>query len=388
MPNQTSNIELSNSVLRQIRYDSETIKNDSMGKLKSILRDEGSDIRKYDPFVLAISAEKWGKQLPNGNRFDASSSLALYELSTFIDQRIIEQVVEKSYLRSNFRNFPSERIFNEFTGIPATDTNYMPIQLQSTGFETTTGNKSSKIKQYTNPSEIKFIKAAISPLRRDVLTFKEGFELSIEDIELAAARQLPLQDSLFKRVSRNLMMQEQEHAFDYNPPGAIAETKGLLFNNKISSLIKWESGGVLNPLTKGNDIVNEFVRIKGEILKATTSVYDAEQMPLCVLVSNQVENAFTRTYSDLNGTSILPLLTELGFRIKGIPKMESNNTFFYYNDPENIELSTSRLVEAQPQFYNGMTTSWMFPFRTITAGVTVKRYDSIYAVNGIVTPVP
>lgn len=372
-------------LLNQLRKDSSDAKTPDLKKLNSILSSETDERRKYDSFVLGASDYFWGKLLPNGKKFDASSSLALYELSLSIDQRIITQTVEQSYLRANFKNFAGERIFDEYTGINPTDTVYLPLQLEESGFETTSTNRSGRIKSATNPNEIKFIQAAVSPIRRDIKIYKAGFKLTLEDIELAAAMRLPLQDELMKRVARDLMMQEQYFAFNYQTSGTnnAPEAQGLFFNTSIPTSITWTAGALLAAGTTGRAIIDEFVRIRGVILGLTKNVYEALNQPLCVITSVANVNALTRTYSDLEGKDALSYLTERGFRIGAMPIIGDNQSFFYYKDTMNIEISTSRLVEAQPQSYDADTTSWKFPFRNVTAGLTVKKPSAIYFVAGM-----
>jgi hypothetical protein len=365
------------SLIKQMRTDSK--------EFDALFLNENDSRHLYDKFVLETSQEFWGKKLKSGKRFDANSSLALYELSLSIDQRIIQQAVEQSYLRTSFTNFPAIKIFDEYTGIDPSKTLYLPLQLEVSGFDRTATNKSSKIKPATNPNEIKTIKAAVSPLRRPVLTFKEGFELTLEDLELASFENIPLQDSLTKRVARDLMMEEQDFAFNYQSPGAYVspEENGLFFNTAISTAITWTAGALLASGTTGRAIVDEFVRIRGAIIAATQNVFAGMNLPLCVLMSPSNVNALTRTFSDLEGRSALSYLTERGFHVAGLPTISNNQSFFYYKDFENIEISTSRMVEAQPQSYTAKTTSWFFPYRCVTAGLTVKRKESIYSVAGM-----
>lgn len=366
------------NLIKQMRTDSK--------ELDNIFADEDDSRHNYDNFVLPVSQQMWGKRLKNGKRFDATASLALYELSISIDQRVIQQAVEQSYLRNSFVNFPSERIFSEYTGINPSDTIYMPLQIQETGFDSSSPNKSAKIKPAVNPNEIKTIKAAISPLRRPILAFQEGFELTLADLELASFRNIPLQDALTKRVARDLMMEEQDFSFNYSTPGSpyvSPEENGLLNNTAISTAITWTAGPLLSGSTTGRAIIDEFVRIRGAMLAATKGIFASMNMNIAVITSIANVNALTRTYSDLEGKDALSFLTERGFRIAGLPALADNVAFFYYNDSENIELSTARMVEAQPQSYDARKTAWFFPFRCVTAGLTVKRKESIYKVVGM-----
>ena len=365
------------NLVKQMRNDSKDI--------EALFSNEDDSRHLYNEFVLGVSEKAWGKKLKNGNRFDANSSLALYELSLSIDQRIIQQAIEQSYLRTNFTNYPGVKIFDEYTGINPSDTLYMPLQLEVSGFDRTSANKSSKIKPSTNPNEIKTIKAAVSPLRRPILQFQEGFELTLGDLELASYRNIPLQDSLTKRVARDLMMEEQDFAFNYQSPGTYVspEENGLFFNSAISTAITWTAGALLAPGTTGRAIVDEFVRIRGAIISATQNVFAGMNLHLCILMSPANVNALTRTFSDLEGRSALSYLTEREFHVAGLPTIGNNQSFFYYKDFENIEISTARMVEAQPQSYTAKTTSWFFPYRNVSAGLTVKRKESIYSVAGM-----
>lgn len=367
---------INQSLVKQLRKDSKDF--------DSFWSDSEAEAHKYDNFVLQTSEAMWGKMLRNGKRFDANSSLALYEMTLSIDQRIIQQAVETSYLRKNFINYKGEKIFDEYTGIDPSDTLYLPLQLQESGFDRTSANKSSKIKPSTNPNEIKAIKASVSPLRRPILQFQEGFELTLGDLELASFKNIPLQDRLTERVARDLSMEEQDFAFSYQAPGTYVspEENGLFYNTAISSSITWTAGAILSGSTTGRAIIDEFVRIRGAILSSTQAVFQGMNLPLCVLMSVANANALTRTYSDLEGKDALSFLTEREFRVAGLPVIGDNVMYFYYKDPMNIELSTARMVEAQPQSYNAKTTSWFFPFRTVTAGLTVKRKEAVFKVTG------
>jgi hypothetical protein len=365
------------SLVKQLRQDS--------GTIDQLFAHPEDRRHLYNSFVLGASEQLWGRQLSNGKRFDANSSLALYELSLSIDQRVIEQAVEQSYLRKNFDNFKDESILDEYTGIDPASSVYVPLQMEESGFDRTSANSSSRIKPSTNPNEIKTIKAAISPIRRDVLQFQEGFELTLADLELAAMNRLPLQQNLATRVARDLMMEEQWLAFNYQAAGAnvAPEGQGLLYNTAISTAIIWTAGALLAAGTTGRAIVDEFVRIRGAILQATTGIFEEMGQPLCVMMSIANRNALTRTFSDLEGRSAMSYLTEREFRIIGVPSLTNSQSFFYYKDPMNIEISTARRVEAQPQSYEAKKTSWFFPFRIVTAGVTVKRKEAIYSVSGM-----
>jgi hypothetical protein len=338
----------------------------------------------YNNFVLGASEELWGKKLPNGKRFDANNTLSLYEYVTSLDQRVIQQYVETSQLRANFKNFPSERLFQEYTGIEPTSLVYIPTQLEITGTDTTSPNKSSKIKTWNNPSEIKKIKAARSPIRRDVFTYKEGFEITLEDVEMAAVNRLPLQESLTQRVIRDLMMQEQDFAFNYVPNGAYnaPESYGLFGNTAIPTST-WTAGDILAPGTSGRAIINEFVRIKGLIVAATKQEFQNRNYKLCVIVSPEIENQFDTTYSDLDGKDVLGYLTTREFRIKGIPSIPKNVAYFYYGNSDIIEISSAGPVTPQPQSYDANTTSWFFPFRIVTAGLTTKVPQGVYKITGL-----
>lgn len=338
----------------------------------------------YNNFVLGASELLWDKILPNGKRFDSNNTLNLYEYSTSLDQRAIQQSVETSQLRANFKNFPSERLFQEYTGVEPTKSVYVPIQLEITGTDTTSPNKSTKIKTWNNPSEMKKIKAGISAIRRDVFTYKEGFEMTIEDVERAAVNRLPLQDSLMRRAIRDLMLQEQDFAFNYVPNGPYnaPESYGLFGNTAIPTAT-WIAGDILSPGTNGRAIIDEFVRIKGLIIAATKQVFQNENFNMCVIVSPEIENQFDRTYSDLLGGSAITYLTTLGFRIKGIPAIPKNNAYFYYGSEDIIEISSAGPVTPQPQSYDANTTSWFFPFRIITAGLTVKKPQGVYKITGL-----
>lgn len=363
-------------LIRQLRQDSTYV--DQLFK-------NPKDVRhNYNNFVIGASEMLWGKKLPNGKRFDANSSIALYELSLSLDQRIIVQAVEQSWLRSSFYNFPDEKVFYEYQGVNPADTVYVPFQLEMTGYDRTATNESSRLLPAQNPNEIKTIRAAVSPIRRDIRAMQEGFELTLADLELAAAKNLPVQQELTSRVARDLMMGEQGYAFKYQSAGTYTapEGQGLFYNTAISTSITWTAGAILNGATTGRAIVDEFVRIRGAILTATDGVFEQMQNPMCVLMSLSNRNQLDRTYSDLEGQSAIAYLTVRGFRIIGMPIMGDNQMYFYYNDPMNIELSTARQVEAQPQSYEARKTAWFFPFRLVTAGLTVKRPEAIYSVSG------
>jgi len=365
------------NLVKQMRHDSKDF--------DALYKNEEDSRHNYDEFVLGVTQKMWDKPLKNGKRFDANASLALYELSLSIDQRVIQQAVEQSYLRSSFENKKGIKLFDEYTGIEPSAVVYMPTQLEISGFDSTATNKSSKIKPSTNPNEIKTIKASVSPLRRPIFQFQEGFELTLGDLELASFRNIPLQDMLTTRVARDLMMEEQDFAFNYLAPGTYVspEENGLFNNTAISTAITWTAGALLAAGTTGRAIVDEFVRIQGRIQDVTKAVFKGLNQPLCIITSVANVNALMRTFSDLEGRDALSYLSDRGFNIAGLPVLGNNQSFFYYKDFENIEISTSRMVEAQPQSYTAKTTSWFFPYRNVTAGLTVKRKESIYSVAGM-----
>lgn len=362
------------SLVKQLRQDSKDF--------DDIYKNDEDSRHAYDEFVLGVSEKAWGKLLKNGKRFDASSALSLYEMSVSIDQRIITQAIETSYLRKNFDNFPSESLFDEYTGINPTENLYMPIQLGTSGWDL---RANGKIKPSTNPNEIKTIKSYVSSLRRPVKEFKEGFELTLGDLELASYRNIPLQDRLTSVVARDLMMQEQDFAFNYTNPGTYVspEENGVFNNSAISSAFSWSAGPLLNPATTGRAIIDEFVRIRGLIQSSTKNVFKGMNQKLCFLISIENMNILTKTYSDLEGKDALSFLTEREFRLAGLPIIGNNQCIAYYKDFENIEISTARMVEALPQSYDAKTTSWFFPFRNVTAGLTVKRSQAVYLIPGM-----
>lgn len=325
----------------------------------------------YDDIIIdfAVRQAKKGK-------LDANSVLQTYEMAIDLDKRIVMQMVEQSWLRKSFKNFPGEKMFYEYTGVDPTAKTYEPILMAVSGLNNTTKNAQLKFAQ--NPNEMKIIQASTNVIRRPVKAEQEGFYLTLRDLEIAAARNIPLQQGLTSMVARDLAISEQSFAF-YSDEGNADEEKGLFNNGAISTSITASVNWTTS--TSGRAIVNDIIAIKGQIISATDSVF--EEMPFCLLVSRYNLNILDKTYSDLDGQSILRYLTDRDIRVGGMRVMPDTHMFAYYNDPMNLELSTAQIIRALPQSYSGEKVAYFMPFENITAGLTVKRPESIYYVSGI-----
>jgi len=312
-------------------------------------------------------------------RFDANLVLQTYEMAIDIDKRIVRQMVQQSWLRESFDNFPNEKIFFEYTGVNPVDKLYLPQLMAATGANN--ANQDAQIANYNAPSEVEVVQSYSSSLRRPIVEKAFGFYLGLNDLEVAAAKSLPLQDVLADSVATSLALFEQNFALK-STYGNSPEEKGL-FNNTaidatITTTVNWATA------TSGRTIVDDINRIISSIIKKTVSVFE-KKMPICILTSRENVNILKRTYSDLNGKSVLEFLTERDIRIGGMPIVPSTTMWIYYNDPMNLELSTARMIEARPQSYTAEKLAYFVPYRNVTAGLTVKRPESIYKVTGIGT---
>jgi hypothetical protein len=347
-------------------------------KLSQFLNDNRRETA-YDDLILGMASQLWDKPITNGRstkRFDANSVLQTYEMAIDLDKRIVEQVVEQSWLRKSFANFPSEKIFFEYTGVSATEKVYVPQLFSASGIDNT-GNAGSG-KEWEDPSEMRIIKGSTQVLRRPIKISREGFYLSLYDLEVAAAHNLPLQQMFSNRVARDLGLLEQNFAL-FNANGSLPEEKGLLQNSAINSSIT--TTVVWANATTGRAIVDDIVRINSKIIDNTKGVF--EPAPFCLLVSLLNLKLLNRTFSDLQGRSVVDYLTDRGFRIAGIPAIPANTMIAYYNDPMHLELSTSRIIEALPQSYDATKVAYFLPYQNVTAGLTVKIPEAVYSISGI-----
>lgn len=310
-------------------------------------------------------------------RFDANLVLQTYEMAIDVDKRIVKQMTQQSWLRESFDNFPNEKMFYEYTGVNPVDKLYLPQLIGSTGANN--ANQDAQIPNYNAPSEVEVIQAYSSSLRRPIVEKAFGFYLGLNDLEVAAAKSLSLQEVLSDSVATSLALFEQNFALKSNF-GNAPEEKGLFNNTAIDSTIttnvKWTTA------TTGRAIVDDINTIISKIVSKTVSVFE-KKMPICILTSRENINVLKRTYGDLNGKSVLDFLTEREIRIGGMPVIPSSTMWVYYNHPMNLELSTARMIEARPQSYSAEKLAYFVPYRNVTAGLTVKRPESIYKVTGI-----
>jgi len=324
-----------------------------------------------------IIAWKAMEDLKNKKRFDANSVLQTYELAIDLDRRIVDQMVEVSWMRKNFENFPSEKMLYEYTGVDPASETYVPILIQETGLDNTSENATLRYAQ--DPNEIETVQLSTNVLRRPIKQTQRGFYLTLQQLEIASSRNIPLQQALATRVARDLAIAEQTFAFNNSVANSQPEVQGLFNNTAISTAVtagvNWSSS------TSGRAIVDDINKWKSAIIAATQSTF--EFMPFCILVSRANLNVLQRTYSDLLGSTVLKYLTERGIRVGGMPVIPTNTAYVYYNDPMNLEISTALFLQAQPQGYEATKTAYFCPYRNVTAGLTVKRPESIYKVTGI-----
>lgn len=353
------------------------VNEDKSGQLRKFFSSEKRE-KRYDSLLVDLASKVWGTSF-GGKRFDANSLLQTYEMAVDLDRRMVEQVVEVSFLRMNFGNFPNEKMFYEYTGVDPTAKIYSPILVAPTGLDNT--NKQGNLPDYVNPSEYRFIKASSQLLRRPIRQEVEGFMMTIGDLEIAAAKGIDLQGILSRRVARDLAISEQTYAL-YSNVGTTPEEKGLFVNSAVGSLtqamVNWAAGA-----TTGRAIIDNFIAAKGEIMGKTRATFETMRNPFCAIVSTLNYMILEKTYSDLMGASVLSFLTERGFRIGQLPDMDNNTILFYYNDPMNIELSTARVLGALPQSYDAKTIAYYMPYENITAGLTLKRPEAVYKATGI-----
>lgn len=375
---------LTDTQKRLLRLDSEG--SDARAKLEAVMTSPNR-IRDYDFMINHFHEHMLTKYGENSKKFDAAGALLPYELAISIDQRVTEQVLEHSFLRSKFVNF-DEPIFYEFGGIPLGTLTYEIAQVQASGRDQTIGGGKKPVAAPV-PNEMKMLQASASMIRRPVVEFERGFYLRIQDLEAAALKNIPLQNVLQKMVIRDLSLDEQYFAFLNDTP-QVAEEKGLLKNTAIDSTItasvNWETA------TAGQQIIDDVVRIKGEILKKTKGAFIGTyslsdyvtSLPVSIIVSQYNANILSRTYSAVVPEPTLVGLTNRDFRIGALTDsiIDNDTALFYFNRPEYVEISTCALAQPMPQSYDA-TTGYKLPFRTITAGLTVKVPAAVYIVKGI-----
>jgi hypothetical protein len=329
----------------------------------------------YDEIVFGAT-KKIMEQRPT-LRFDANLVLQTYEMAIDVDKRIIKQMVQQSWLRENFDNFPSEKMFFEYTGVNPVDKLYLPQLMAATGANN--ANQDAQIANYNSESEVEVVRAYASSLRRPIVEKAYGFYLGLNDLEVAAAKSMSLQEILSDSVATSLALFEQNFALK-STFGNAPEEKGLFNNTAIDSTItttiNWDTAAT------GRAILDNINSIIAKIVEKTVSVFE-KKMPVCIITSRKNINILKRTYGDLNGKSVLEFLTERDIRIGGMPVIPNNTMYVYYNHPMNLELSTARMVEARPQSYSAEKLAYFVPYRNVTAGLTVKRPESIYKVTGI-----
>ena len=377
-------VRLTDFQKRLLRLDSEG--SDARAKLEAVMTSRNR-MRDYDFMINHFHEHMLTKYGENSKKFDAAGALLPYELAISIDQRITQQVLEHSFLRSKFVNF-DEPIFYEFNGIPLGTPLYILPQVQSSGRDQTAGGGKKPV-PVVDPNEMKILKASVSVIRRPVFEIREAFNLSIQDLEAAALRNIPLQNILQEMVMRDLALDEQYFAFLNDIPQA-AEEKGLLKNTAIDSTItasvNWDTA------TSGQSIIEDVVRIKGEILKKTKGAFIGNRalsdyvtsLPVSIIVSQYNANILSKPYSSVVPDPTLKGLTDRAFRIGALTDsiIDNDTAIFYFNRPEYVEISTSALAQPMPQSYDA-AIGYKMPFRTVTAGLTVKVPAAVYIVKGI-----
>lgn len=336
--------------------------------------------------LLSIVEDRWGQKSTVNQRIDSEYTLQLYNQSVDIDKRIIRQLVEKSMLRSSFLNYPNERIFHEFAGVDRSKMTYMVPLVGSTGSTAnlTPGDESLTPRgnmDYPTDSSMEYVQVYTSEIHRRIKNFAQTFRVSINELDIAAASNIPIQDIGISTVARNLGMQEQHYAFNENLPGQPAYTQGLFHQNLKT--IAWQGPGLLTPGAKGADIQAEFNRIRAVLRGGWKGIYQNE--PLCFLTS--IDNAYglQRPFSDLQSQPVWDTLTNTyQFRIGGISSISDPSIgYMYINDPEVVELSTAGAPFAAPSGWTVSTLSYEFPYLLFTAGITVKRPEFFYKITGL-----